>query len=88
MVHDSGDFEVLKDEADLVYALVNHCSSTPKPPYVGVPILMDGEAADLSDHDQYYKNGKGIELGDLDEELAKYNEKHDTDLRFHPVCPR
>jgi DNA polymerase I-like protein with 3'-5' exonuclease and polymerase domains len=86
MVHDSGDFEVKRDEADLVYALIGYCSNKPKPPYIGVPIVMDGEAADFSKGD-YYKHGNGFDIPDFQEALKSYNAKYGTNLTFTETCP-
>jgi DNA polymerase I-like protein with 3'-5' exonuclease and polymerase domains len=87
MVHDSLEIEIYQDELELVVALVDYCSSRPKPPYVGVPIVMDNEVVDFKKGD-YYKHGS-VELKRVDffEELKKFNESHGTNLEFTCYAP-
>jgi hypothetical protein len=82
-VHDSIDFYVYKPERDIVYALCNEVARICREPYFGIPMEIDITECDLA-KGQYYKSGDEINIRkfSLDEELAKWNAKHGTNLVF------
>jgi DNA polymerase I-like protein with 3'-5' exonuclease and polymerase domains len=87
-VHDSADFYTFEDELTLVASLVRYCASQEKPPYVGVPLDVDAEAADISTGG-YYKHGNvKVNFLPLEEALKDYNTKHNTNHKFTPYCPK
>jgi hypothetical protein len=89
MTHDSQDWVLYDKEEKLVEALVKYCCTYEREPVYGIHMGVDCEVSDLSTPENrekmMYHHGEGVEIGDIHEELAKYNKLMGTNLELPPL---
>lgn len=89
MTHDSQDWVIYDKEEELIKALVKYCCTYEREPVYGIHMGVDCEVSDLSTPENrekmMYHHGEGAKIGDIHEELAKYNKLMGTNLELPPL---
>lgn len=89
MTHDSQDWVIYDKEEGLIKALVKYCCTYEREPVYGIHMGVDCEVSDLSTPENrekmMYHHGEGAKIGDIHEELAKYNKLMGTNLELPPL---